>query len=82
MALQIVVNYQNQPVTYEVTTQENEIYYLRLNEREIRRGDDYVPQKIIIRRKGKVWVSDTETYADLIKELTRQITKFSTQERI
>ena len=82
MALQIVVNYQNQPVTYEVTNQENEIYYLRLNEREIRRGDDYVPQKIIIRRKGKVWVSDTETYADLIKELTRQITKFSTQERI
>ena len=82
MALQIVVNYHNQPITYDVTTQENEIYYLRLRSEEIRKGEDYVPEKIIIRRKGKLWVSDTETYNELVKELTHQITRFSTQNNL
>ncbi len=82
MALQIVVHYQSQPVTYEVTTQENEIYHLRLNEADMRSGNDYVPEKIIIRRKGKLWVSDNETYEELVQQLTREITKFSSQEHI
>ncbi|MBD0294400.1 MAG: hypothetical protein ICV84_04230 [Flavisolibacter sp.] len=79
MALQIVVSYRDQPVTYNVTTQENEIFYLRLQNGKKRTGSDYVPEKIIIRRKGKLWVSDTETYEELVQELTRQITMFSTE---
>ena len=79
MAIQIVVRYQDNPLTYEVTTQENEIYHLRLNENDRKAGEEYVPEKIVIRRKGKIWVSDTETYRELVQKLTKEITKFSSE---
>ena len=79
MGLQIVVQYQNQPVRYEVMTQENEIFHLRLHGDEVRTGEDYLPQKIIIRRKGKIWVSDTDTYKELVQKLTKEISRFSSE---
>ena len=79
MGLQIVVQYQNEPVRYEVMTQENEVFHLRLHQDEVKKGEDYLPEKIIIRRKGKIWVSDTETYRELVQKLTKEISRFNSE---
>ena len=79
MALQILVHYQNQPVTYDVTMQDSEVFQLRLNGDSTNSGDGYLPEKLIIRRKGKIWISDLETYQDLVRELTREVSKLTAE---
>jgi hypothetical protein len=76
MALKIVVDYNNQAVTYNVISDEKNIYRLCLDEAtECRNG--YIPNKIYIRRKGKIWISDVENYSVLVSALTREITRFA-----
>jgi hypothetical protein len=76
MALQIVVDYHNQPVTFNVFSDEKNIYRLCLEENPLL-TDVFIPNKINIRRKGKIWISDVEDHALLVKALTKEITRFS-----
>lgn len=76
MGMQIVIDYNQQPVTYDVTTQEKDVYRLCLNERTPK-GPEYIPSKINIRRKGKVWISDLENYRELVGALLVEIVRFS-----
>ena len=77
MALQINIQYSDKPVTYDVTIQDEEIYHLRLNGRGYKKNGDYVPEKVIIRRKGKIWISDLENYGELVDSLTKEIWSFN-----
>ena len=78
MALQIRIQYRDQPVTYDVTSQDEEIYHLRLTGRENTINKEYVPEKVVIRRKGKIWISDLENYEELVDSLTKEIWSFNT----
>jgi hypothetical protein len=71
MGLQILVNYNNLPVSFDVLPQETGIYHLRLNSGQS--GGDYIPEKIMIRRKGKIWISNIETCPELINALKLEI---------
>lgn len=77
MALQILVYYQNLPLVFDVQTQEADIYHLRHSGEETMVNGEYIPQKIVIRRKGKIWVSDIETSPVLIGALKTEIGKMS-----
>lgn len=77
MGLQLTVRYNNLPITYEVTPQESNIYILKLDEQVSEVNGSYVPQKLVIRRKGKIWISDLENYHDLVNALMEEINKFT-----
>lgn len=76
MALRILIQYQEQPVTYEVTQQEEDVYHLRLSDDCCDPSGPYIPQKFYIRRKGKIWISDLEDYRELVGCLTAEIESF------
>jgi hypothetical protein len=76
MALQITIQYHDRPVTYDVTAEEEGIYILRNAFPQPGFAKDYVPEKLVIRRKGKIWVSDAENYQELVNALTREICSF------
>jgi hypothetical protein len=76
MALQIAINYRNYCLTYDVNIQEEGIYQLRLNEQPSADKSEYVPEKMVIRRKGKIWISDLEDYTELVNKLTAEILSF------
>lgn len=82
MGLLISVSYNNQPVTYEVTIHDEEIYHLRLAQKQEAGNENYVPEKIVIRRKGKLWISDLENYADLVDKLTTEICSFNSSNKL
>jgi hypothetical protein len=78
MALQILVQYRNQPVSYNVDKEEDNIYRLCLNrDRVNRRNEEYIPEKIVIRKKGMIWISDMDNYDELVNALTREIISFN-----
>lgn len=74
-----MVQYRDLPLIYDVTRQEEDVYQLRLQDRQDNSGDDYIPEKMIIRRKGKIWISDLEDHRDLVTSLTAEITQFRTE---
>jgi hypothetical protein len=76
MGIQIAIQYRDEPVTYDVTWQEDQIYQLRLNGENHRSNGEYIPEKIIIRRKGKIWISDMDNYDELVKSLTEEIIQY------
>jgi hypothetical protein len=76
MGLQIAIQYKNQPLTYDVTVQEDMIFHLRLQGDNHCQDGEYIPEKIIIRRKGKIWISDQDNYDELVSSLTREIIAF------
>ncbi|RYZ57535.1 MAG: hypothetical protein EOO14_10875 [Chitinophagaceae bacterium] len=80
MALKIMVLYKEAPLVYDVTRQEDDIYQLRLFGQKENSGDDYVPEKVIIRKKGKIWVSDLENYPELVNSLTAEILQFKPEQ--
>lgn len=80
MALKIMVQYKDAPVVYDVTRQEDDIYHLRLHGQEDNSGDNYVPEKMIIRKKGMIWISDVEDYQELVSSLTAEITQFKPED--
>ena len=76
MGVQIAIQYRNAPVTYDVTVQEDKIYQLRLQGQNRCTNGDYIPDKIVIRKKGKIWVSDMDNYDELINSLTSELVLF------
>lgn len=77
MGLQLSIKYNNLPLTYDVTPQESDIYILKLDEALSEVNGSYVPQKMVIRKKGKIWISDVENYHELVNALVVEIDKFS-----
>jgi hypothetical protein len=77
MGMQLSIRYNNLPITYDVTPQESNIYILKLDEAISEVNGAYVPQKMVIRRKGKIWISDLENYHELVNALMEEIDKFS-----
>lgn len=77
MALQISIEYHGQNVTYDVTVQEEQIYKCCRKTEQINASGEYLPEKIIIRRKGKIWISDVEDKQELIEALTKEICQFN-----
>jgi hypothetical protein len=80
MALKVMVQYKDIPLIYDVTKQEDDVYHLRLQDLKNNSGDGYVPEKMIIRRKGKIWISDLEDHRELVTSLTAEISQFRTEE--
>lgn len=79
MALKVMVQYKDLPLIYDVTKQEDDVYHLRLQDQRDNSGDAYVPEKMVIRRKGKIWISDLEDHRELVSSLTAEITQFRTE---
>lgn len=79
MGLQLTVQYHNIPVTYDVAPQEADIFILKLNEEVTSTNGEEVPQKMVIRKKGKIWISDSENYPELVNALTEQINRLQEQ---
>lgn len=78
MALQLSVQYRNAPVTYNVVMQDDNVYHLKLNEATSNHvNGHYIPEKIVIRKKGMIWISDLDNYDELVDALTREITGFT-----
>jgi len=82
MGLLISISYHNQPVTYDITIHEDEIYHLRLAQKQEAGNENYVPEKLVIRRKGKLWISDLENYEELVEKLTTEICSFSSTNKL
>ncbi|RYY83388.1 MAG: hypothetical protein EOO15_21495 [Chitinophagaceae bacterium] len=80
MGMQIVVDYNQREVTYDVTAQEKDVYRLCLATCSPA-PSTYIPSRINIRKKGKLWISDMEhTYRELVSALLLEITRFSVSE--
>jgi hypothetical protein len=75
MALQVMVQYHDRPLTYNIKMQQANVFHLYLNEEESSHKEDYVPEKIVIRRKGKIWVSDADNNSELTEVLAAEIMK-------
>jgi hypothetical protein len=82
MGLLISISYNDQPVTYDVTLHEDEIYHLRLAQRQERGNENYIPEKVVIRKKGKIWISDLENYNELVGKLTNEISNFNSANKL
>ena len=80
MALKVMVHYKDSPLVYDVTRQQDDVYQLRLFGENGNSGEHYVPAKMIIRKKGKIWVSDCEDYRELVNSLTAELTQFRPEE--
>jgi hypothetical protein len=59
---------------YDVTRQEDDMDHLQLFQKLDNNGD--VPAKMIIRRKGKIWISDCVDYQELVNSPTAELTQF------
>jgi len=79
MALKVMVQYKDLPLIYDVTKQEDDVYHLRLHDQKDNSGENYIPEKMIIRRKGKIWISDLEDHRELVSSLTEEINQFRTE---
>ena len=82
MGLLISISYNNHPVTYSVTLHEDEVYHLRLTQEQESGNENYIPQKMVIRKKGKIWISDLENYNELVGKLTTEIANFNSANKI
>lgn len=82
MGLLISISYHDQPVTYNVTVHEEEVYHLRLAQKQESDCEKYIPEKMVIRRKGKIWISDLENYTELVDKLTTEILSFTSANKL
>ena len=76
-----MVQYHDEPVIYDIVMQEENVYHLRVDESHNRDADEYIPHKIIIRKKGMIWISDNENYPELINALTEEIATYTNTSR-
>jgi hypothetical protein len=76
MAFQLNIEYRNRPVSYDVTAQEESVYLLRLISNGMDKNGDYIPEKIVIRKKGKIWISDMDNNSELANSLIKEIIQF------
>jgi hypothetical protein len=79
MGLVISILYNDQPVTYNVTRHQEDVYHLRLAQTQEAGNENYLPEKILIRKKGKIWISDLENYNELVGKLTTEISNFNSK---
>lgn len=79
MGLLISISYNNQPVTYDVTLHQEEVYHLRLAQSQEGGNENYLPEKMMIRKKGKIWISDLENYTELVGKLSNEISNFNSK---
>lgn len=79
MGLLISISYNNQPVTYNVTKHQEEVYHLRLAQLQEGGNENYLPEKMVIRKKGKIWISDLENYTELVGKLATEISNFNSK---
>jgi hypothetical protein len=77
MGIQIAVLYKKNMVRYDVVAQDEQIFHLKLDGNNHSESGEYIPEKIIIRRKGKIWISDMDNYNELIDALTRELIIFN-----
>src|SRR3954465_435905 len=56
MAFNISINYEGKDITYEVESTQEEVYILRMTNDSEKVNKGKIPQKLVIRRKGKIWV--------------------------
>ena len=82
MGLHVSISYNNHPVTYSVTQHEDEVYHLRLAQEQQKGNENYIPEKVVIRKKGKIWISDLENYNELVAKLTTEISNFNCVNKI
>jgi hypothetical protein len=76
MGIQIAIQYHDATVRYNVVSQEDKVYHLKLDGENRSGRGEYIPQKIVIRRKGLIWISDMDNYDELINALTEELGQF------
>lgn len=76
MALQITIRHRGQNVTYDVTIQEEQVYTLCRKSKQTNNSGEHIPEKLLIRRKGKIWISDLEDHRELVDALITEINQF------
>jgi hypothetical protein len=81
MGIQIAVLYKENTVRYDVVSQDEQIFQLKLDGNNHFDSGEYIPDKIIIRRKGKIWISDMDNYNELVDALTRELILFNSDKR-
>jgi hypothetical protein len=82
MGIQIAIQYHEATVRYNVTIQEDKVYHLILDGEHRSGRGEYIPQKIVIRRKGLIWVSDMDNYDELFNALTHELTQFDPEKEM
>lgn len=75
-----MVQYHDRPLTYTIEAQHPDVFQLHLSELKRTHKEDYVPEKIVIRKKGKIWVSDADSYGELTEVLAAEIMKLGNDE--
>jgi hypothetical protein len=73
MGLKVMVQYRNEPLVYDVIMQEDNVYQLMMDDNYKRTPREYIPEKIIIRKKGMIWISDNENCPELVHALKQEI---------
>ena len=61
-----------------MTIQEVDVFKLCRKSEQKNRNGEYIPDKILIRKKGKIWISDQDNRQELVQALTDQIQQFNT----
>ena len=69
MHYNIHTNYQGRQVVYEASSEDGDVFHLRLQSNNEGGNETYIPEKIVIRKKGKLWVSDIDNYPELVDKL-------------
>lgn len=77
MAIQVSVNFEGNNLTYDVESTQEEVYIFRMCEQSKNSKTSDLPQKLVIRRKGMIWISDAENYTELVNSLKDEISSFS-----
>lgn len=72
-----MVQYKNESLIYDVVMQEDNVYQLKMDSSFKRDPDYYIPEKIIIRKKGMLWISDNENCPELVHALKLEISNHS-----
>ncbi|MFL5788653.1 MAG: hypothetical protein ACJ748_11415 [Flavisolibacter sp.] len=77
MALKVSINYEGENIIYDVESTQEEVYIFRMCNYDSVQNRGSIPQKLVIRRKGKIWISDAENYQALVNSLTEEVKAFN-----
>lgn len=82
MGLLISISYNDHPVTYDVTLHEDGIFHLSLAQKQVAGNENYIPEKVLLRGKGMIWISDLENYNELVGKLTTELLNFNSANKL
>ena len=71
----IETDYKGKGVRYNASSEDGDVFHLRLESNNGTSNKDYVPEKLVIRKKGQIWVSDLEDYEELVDRLIASISQ-------